>query len=450
MVSIFDLFSIGIGPSSSHTVGPMRAARRFALLLEERGDLKKTERVDVTLYGSLALTGRGHGTLGAIMMGLMGETPESVDPALVEPKTQEIEKTGYMALLGKQRIPFTLDNIVLNRKEVLPYHSNGMRYQAFDQQGHLLFENIQYSVGGGFIEDENEFKTDAPIDTTPWPYPFLNAVQLLALCEKEQMTIAQLMMKNECYLRSEADVRAGILKIWGVMSDSIERGMVAPTRPLPGGLNIPRRARQLLERMKASGKPTDMDWLSVYAIAVNEENASGKRIVTAPTNGAAGIIPAVLKYYVTHHESSEEIIIDYLLTSVAIGSLYKRNASISAAEVGCQGEVGVACSMAAAGLTAIMKGSLYQIENAAEMGMEHHLGLTCDPIAGLVQIPCIERNAMGAVQAVNCARLAVMGDGIHFVSLDQVIQTMMNTGRDLSVKYKETSTGGLAVTQPAC
>lgn len=450
MVSIFDLFSIGIGPSSSHTVGPMRAARRFAVQLEREGHLAETARVLVTLYGSLALTGRGHGTLGAIMMGLMGETPEGVDPASIEDKIHTIQSTSTLSLLSKHKVPFTLEDIVLNRQEVLPYHSNGMRYQAFDKNNQVISESVQYSVGGGFIEEEQSLKMHAPVDDTPWPYPFLNAAQLLAICEKEQMTIAELMMKNECYLRPEPEVRARVLKIWDVMNDSIERGMVAETRPLPGGLNIPRRARQLLERMKATGKPTDMDWLSVYAIAVNEENASGKRIVTAPTNGAAGIIPAVLKYYLTSHATSEDIIIDYLLTAVAIGSLYKRNASISAAEVGCQGEVGVACSMAAAGLTAVMGGTLYQIENAAEMGMEHHLGLTCDPIAGLVQIPCIERNAMGSVQAVNCARLAVMGDGIHFVSLDQVIQTMLDTGRDLSAKYKETSTGGLAVTQPAC
>lgn len=456
MISVFDMFSIGVGPSSSHTVGPMRAACAFVQALKAKGVLDQTMRLNAHLYGSLALTGKGHGTDNAVIMGLMGELPQTVDPEHIAKHMNEVQESHSLNLLGEHRIHFDMKTDMLwHKQEVLPYHSNGMCFKAFNAQGQCLHESIQYSIGGGFIVDNEQLQEhEDPLDFD-CPYPFNSAAELLALCHKHHLTIAQLMFDNECSLRSEAEVREGLLNIWSVMDTSIDRGCQRENGVLPGGLNITLRAPKLYAKLKQrhteTGVAKDMDWLSLFAIAVNEENAAGKRIVTAPTNGAAGIIPAVLKYFkMFYKEVTEQHIMDYLLTAAAIGILYKKNASISAAEVGCQGEVGVACSMAAGALAAIMGADVAQIENAAEMGMEHHLGLTCDPIGGLVQIPCIERNAMGSVQAVNSARLAILGDGQHHVSLDQVIKTMFETGRDMSAKYKETSLGGLAVNQPAC
>jgi L-serine dehydratase len=387
----------------------------------------------------------------------MGEKPETVDTETATSRVDAIYQNKILNLLGKKQIDFDPNtDLIWHKSESLPFHSNGMIFKAFDEANLLLAEQALYSIGGGFIVSEKEMSEDTrPQDPHVFPYPYRNAVELMELCETNQLSIPQIMMANECVLRSEQDVRKGILHLWQVMDESIERGCRRERDVLPGGLKVRRRApglyQQLQEKLSKNEHTNDMDWLSVFAISVNEENAACKRIVTAPTNGAAGIIPAVLKYHLHFNpQLGDEAIIDYLLTCAAIGFLYKTNASISAAEVGCQGEVGVACSMAAAGLAALMGGTVPQIENAAEMGMEHHLGLTCDPIAGLVQIPCIERNAMGAVQAVNAARLALMGDGIHHVSLDKVVQTMFATGKDMSHIYKETALGGLAVNIPAC
>jgi L-serine dehydratase len=453
MISIFELFSIGMGPSSSHTVGPMRAAYRYVSGL----DLTQVKRLEINLYGSLALTGWGHGTHTAVLLGAMGEMPETVDPEGVTEKIDAVYQDKQIQLMGVHRIHFDpTTDLLWHKDKFLPFHSNGMEFRAYDAADRLISALKLYSIGGGFIVSEEEMAKDSRIqDPHEFPYPYSDAASLMALCKQHNLTIPQVMMANECVWRSEDEVRAGILRLWQVMDESIERGCRREVDYLPGGLKIRRRAPSLFiklqEKIAKKEHTNDMDWLSVFAIAVNEENAACKRIVTAPTNGAAGIIPAVLKYYkVFNPDLSDNGIIDYLLTCAAIGFLYKTNASISAAEVGCQGEVGVACSMAAAGLAALMGGTVPQIENAAEMGMEHHLGLTCDPIGGLVQIPCIERNAMGAVQAVNAARLALMGDGTHYVSLDKVVQTMFATGRDMSHIYKETALGGLAVNQPAC
>lgn len=454
MISIFDLFSIGIGPSSSHTVGPMRAAHRFVQSLKP--GLDKVSKVEAHLYGSLALTGFGHGTHTAVLLGLMGELPESVDPETATDKVDAVYADKKISLDHTHTINFDPQDCILWHKDImLDFHSNGVTFKAFDVDNKLIKEMTLYSVGGGFIVSENEEQYEEDVVSRSFPYPFETAAELATLCLKHDKTIAEIAMANECVWRDEADVRAGVLNIWSVMDDSIHRGCNRPDKLLPGGLNVRRRAATLYQKLQekfAKGENiNDMDWLSVYAIAINEENAACKRIVTAPTNGAAGIIPAVLKYHLEVNQIKDEnIIVDYLLTAAVIGYLYKHNASISAAEVGCQGEVGVACSMAAAGLAAIMGGNVAQVHNAAEMGMEHSLGLTCDPIGGLVQIPCIERNAMGSVQAVNSARLALLGDGEHFVSLDKVIQTMFATGRDMSHHYKETALGGLAVNQPAC
>ena len=457
-ISIFDLFTIGIGPSSSHTVGPMRAARRFVQNLEAEGTLALTRRVKVELYGSLALTGKGHGTDRAVLIGLEGESPEGVDPAWMPARVSEIRKIHLIRLLGSQEIPFDeKTDLLFNRRDLLPLHSNGMRFTAFDAAGEPIEERVYYSIGGGFVVTEGTAGEDRLVeDTTPVPYPFVSGEHLLDLCETTGKDIWQLMLENETVWRPEADIRAGLLKIWEAMKACVERGC-QQEGVLPGGLKVPRRAPQLFREL--TSKPEDalkdpltvLDWVNLYALAVNEENAAGGRVVTAPTNGAAGIVPAVLHYYRKFTPgASEEGVIRFLLTAAAIGILYKENASISGAEVGCQGEVGVACSMAAAGLVAALGGTNPQAENAAEIGMEHNLGLTCDPVGGLVQIPCIERNAMGSVKAINASRIALRGNGSHKVSLDRVIKTMRETGADMKTKYKETSRGGLAINVIEC
>jgi len=450
-ISIFDIFSIGIGPSSSHTVGPMRAAKLFLESLNDK--LKHVHRLEVMLYGSLAFTGKGHGTDTAILMGLLGEDPETIDPNRVTEKVDHIAKTHTLNLLGKKNIPFHIDeNIIFNYVDKIDYHSNAMRFSVFDESNQNITTDYYFSIGGGFITKEGEEPEPQLIDL---PYPFNSAAKLLAQCEQNQLTIAQLMLENEKIWRDEATIRKELLTIANVMEACINRGCKTQGE-LPGRLNVRRRAPKLYEQLKKRGKRTGvtsatMRWLDVFAMAVNEENAAGGRIVTAPTNGAAGIIPAVLNYYKYFiKDSNEDGVVDFLLTAGAIGILYKKNASISGAEMGCQGEVGVACSMAAGALAAVLGGSIWQIENAAEIGMEHNLGLTCDPVAGLVQIPCIERNAMGAVKAVNAAQLALAEDGKHKVTLDMVINTMYEIGKNMNSMYKETSKGGLAVNVPEC
>jgi L-serine dehydratase len=458
-VSVFDLFKIGIGPSSSHTVGPMRAAARFATRwLDEPGHLDRVARVRVELYGSLAHTGRGHGTDKAVMLGLEGEWPDRIDPDTIDARLARIRAEGTVRLLGRHPVAFNeKSDLVFNKREKLPYHTNGMRFTAFDAHGQLLATRDYYSVGGGFVVNQDEAARDRIVaDTTPLPWPFRTGEELLARCQESGLDIAGVMLANETVWRPEAEVRAGLLEIWRAMQACVARG-IRSSGVLPGGLKVTRRApsmaQELTSRPEAALRDplTILDWVNLYALAVNEENAAGGRVVTAPTNGAAGIIPAVLHYYDRFIPgANEDGVIRFLLTAGAIGILYKENASISGAEVGCQGEVGVACSMAAAGLTAALGGSPRQVENAAEIGMEHNLGLTCDPIGGLVQIPCIERNAMGAVKAINAQRMAMRGDGTHKVSLDKVIKTMRETGRDMQDKYKETSRGGLAVNVIEC
>jgi L-serine dehydratase len=458
-VSVFDLFKIGIGPSSSHTVGPMRAAARFAeRWLEEKGVLARVTRVRAELYGSLAMTGRGHGTDKAVLLGLEGQHPDTVDPDQIPATLERIRKTQRLRVLGKHEIEFEEKrDLVFNKRQKLPFHTNGMRFSAYDADGNELASRDYYSVGGGFVVNTDEAAEDRIVaDTTEQPYAFTTGDQMLALCKQHHLTIAQLMMANETVWRPEAETRAGLLTIWRAMQDCVARGLRSPGT-LPGGLHVARRAPAMAEELRNQPEAalrdplTILDWVNLYALAVNEENAAGGRVVTAPTNGAAGIVPAVLHYYRRFEPGADdEGIIRFLLTAGAVGMLYKQNASISGAEMGCQGEVGVACSMAAAGLVSALNGSNEQIENAAEIGMEHNLGLTCDPVAGLVQIPCIERNAMGSVKAINAARLAMRGDGSHKVSLDQVIATMRQTGLDMSTIYKETSQGGLAVNVPEC
>ncbi|HET8898687.1 MAG TPA: L-serine ammonia-lyase [Rhodanobacteraceae bacterium] len=458
-VSVFDIFKIGIGPSSSHTVGPMRAAARFAShWLEEKGQLAVVARVGCELYGSLALTGRGHGTDKAVLLGLEGEWPDRVDPDAIPAALERIRSSKRLQLLGKREIDFDEKrDLIFNKRQKLPYHVNGMRFSAWDAAGNLLATRDYYSVGGGFVVNPDEAAENRIVaDTTPQPYPFSSGDELLALCEKHGMSIATLMRENEKVWRNEAEIRSGLLDIWHAMQGCVARGLRSPGT-LPGGLHVKRRAPTLAEELRdrpeaALRDPlTILDWVNLYALAVNEENAAGGRVVTAPTNGAAGIVPAVLHYYERFCPKSDENgVLDFLLTAGAIGILYKENASISGAEVGCQGEVGVACSMAAGGLTAALGGSVEQVEMAAEIGMEHNLGLTCDPIGGLVQIPCIERNAMGSVKAINASRMALKSDGKHRVSLDKVIKTMRETGRDMKDKYKETSRGGLAVNVIEC
>jgi L-serine dehydratase len=455
-VSVFDLFKIGIGPSSSHTVGPMRAAGMFARLLAADGLLPDVARVRAELFGSLGATGYGHGSVPAVVLGLSGEQPETVDPAAAGPLVAATRETGVLRLLGMQAVPFSVDDdIVLHRRKRLDFHSNGMRFAALDAGGAELTARTYYSVGGGFVLGEDEAGRPAVVaDTTPVPYPFASAAELLAHTHRTGLPVSGIMLANELVWRDKAAVEAGLLRIWGVMQECVDRGCAAEG-VLPGGLKVRRRARALRETLEQTSDTTDplqaMDWVTVYALAVNEENASGGRVVTAPTNGAAGIIPAVLHYYTRFVPGADSAgVIRFLLTAGAIGVLFKENASISGAEVGCQGEVGSACSMAAGGLAEVLGGSPEHVENAAEIGVEHNLGLTCDPVGGLVQIPCIERNAIGAVKAITAARMAVRGDGRHTVSLDKAIKTMRETGADMKIKYKETARGGLAVNVIEC
>jgi len=455
-VSIFDLFKIGIGPSSSHTVGPMKAACTFARRLEENGLLDSVARVQATLFGSLAHTGRGHGTDKAVMLGLEGELPDRIDPDDIEKRLADIREAASIRLNGTHPIDFEEKaDLKFNKRERLPHHSNGMRFEAFGANGETLLQREYYSVGGGFVVNHDEAAQDRIVkDTTDRPYPFSSGDELLALCSEHNLTIADIMMANEQVWRGEDEIRAGLMKIWDAMETCMERGF-RQGGVLPGGLKVQRRAPRLYQALTAQADQDDplstLDWVNLFALAVNEENAAGGRVVTAPTNGAAGIIPAVIQYYRRFvRGADDEGTIEFLLTAAAIGILYIENASISGAEVGCQGEVGVACSMAAGGLTAAMGGTMMQVENAAEIGMEHNLGLTCDPVGGLVQIPCIERNAMGAVKAINAQRMAFRGDGKHRVSLDKVIKTMRETGADMKSHYKETSRGGLAVNVIEC
>lgn len=461
-VSAFDLFKIGIGPSSSHTVGPMRAARLFAARLANEDLLSRTARVRVELFGSLGATGKGHGTDKAVLLGLCGHEPDTVDVEQIPQWLQDIRGSGRLALLGQHAVTFDEKrDLAFNRRETLPLHANGMRFVAFDAANIELLDKIYYSVGGGFVvssevaDDDASQKRIAP-DTTILPFPFHSGDELLAQCSTEGVSIAQIMRRNERHWRADEEIDAGLLRIWKVMQECVQRGCTT-SGVLPGGYKVKRRAPELYRQLSADPQAPlrdqliVLDWVNLFALAVNEENAAGGRVVTAPTNGAAGIIPAVLHYYARFAPGANERgIIDFLLTAAAIGILYKENASISGAEVGCQGEVGVACSMAAGALCAVLGGTPRQAENAAEIGMEHHLGLTCDPVGGLVQIPCIERNAIAAVKAINAARMALRGDGTHYVSLDKVIKTMRETGADMKTKYKETSRGGLAVNVIEC
>jgi L-serine dehydratase len=454
-VSVFDLFKIGIGPSSSHTVGPMHAAARFARTLDREGALEATKRLKLELFGSLGHTGRGHGTDRAVLMGLEGHEPETVDPDAIQERCDEIAADRAVRLLGRHAVALDLRrDLVFHKRQTLPYHTNGMRFQAVDDAGRIVLKREYYSVGGGFVVNPDEAAADRIVaDETSLPYPFTTGDELVGLCHRHELRIGELMMANECAWRSDDEVRAGLMRIWEAMADCVRRG-IERDGVLPGGLRVERRAPRLARRLDQRAEREDLDsldWIDLWALAVNEENAAGGRVVTAPTNGAAGIIPAVLHYYRRFVASASEAgVVEFLLTAGAIGILYKENASISGAEVGCQGEVGVACSMAAAGLTAALAGTMEMVENAAEIGMEHNLGLTCDPVGGLVQIPCIERNAMGAVKAVNASRMAMAGEGRHHVSLDRVIKTMRDTGRDMKTKYKETSRGGLAVNVIEC
>ena len=458
-VSVFDLFKIGIGPSSSHTVGPMRAAARFVTKwLVEAGELERTARVRAEVFGSLALTGRGHGTDKAVLMGLEGHQPNLIDPDLIPAALERIRGTKTLRLGGTHAIAFDeKHDLVMNKRQKLPFHTNGMRFTAFDATGAQLATRDYYSVGGGFVVNQDEAAEDRIVaDTTELPHPYHSGDELLRRCADTGMSIARLMYANEQAWRSGEDICAGLREIWRAMQSCLARGIRA-AGTLPGGLHVARRApslhAELSSRPEAAMRDplTVLDWVNLYALAVNEENAAGGRVVTAPTNGAAGIIPAVLHYYDRFIPgANEQGVFDFLLTAAAIGILYKENASISGAEVGCQGEVGVACSMAAAGLAEVRGGTPAQVENAAEIGMEHNLGLTCDPVGGLVQIPCIERNALASVKAINAARMALHGDGTHHVSLDQVIKTMRETGADMQTKYKETARGGLAVNIVEC
>ncbi len=451
--SIFDLFKIGIGPSSSHTVGPMRAARQFVVGLRDAGLLPQTTRVLAELYGSLALTGIGHATDRAVLLGVSGEKPEEVDPEHIPLIIERIRSNHAIRLLDEREIPFeTADDLLFHTDQILPGHPNGMQFTAFDSNGRILRRETYYSIGGGFIVKEGE-KASASGESLPVPHPFSNGAELLQHAEEKGLPIWRLMLENESALRPEAEVRARIEKIWSVMNDCIERGLRTPGI-LPGGLRVRRRAPGLFRKIQSQGANDPllaMDWVNVFAMAVNEENAAGGRVVTAPTNGAAGLVPAVARYYRQFvPEASDEGLVRFFLTAGAIGILYKENASISGAEVGCQGEVGVACSMAAAALVGALGGTNAEVEHAAEIGMEHHLGMTCDPIGGLVQIPCIERNAIGAVKAINACRMAMQESGGHVVSLDQVIRTMYQTGLDMQSRYKETALAGLAVNVKDC
>ncbi|BDC87026.1 L-serine ammonia-lyase [Aeromonas caviae] len=460
MISVFDMFSIGIGPSSSHTVGPMRAACAFIQTLKANALLSRTGRVVVECYGSLGQTGKGHGTGKAIILGLAGFEPESVDIEAIPAFLAQVEQTQTLCLGGEQPSEFPrIGAILFNRRKTLPAHSNGMTLRAYEGDT-LVFEQTYYSIGGGFIIEESHFanarEEAARFDAAhPIPYPFESGAELLAQCQESGLSISGLMLANEKVFRSKAEIKAGLRKIWQAMQGCVERGCKSEG-VLPGGLKVKRRApalyRQLCGETNFNKDPLMvMEWVDLFALAVNEENAAGGRVVTAPTNGAAGIIPAVLHYYDRFvRKVDDELLMQYFLTAAAIGILYKKNASLSGAEVGCQGEVGVACSMAAGALAELLGASPAIVENAAEIGMEHNLGLTCDPVGGLVQVPCIERNAMGAVKAINAARLALRGTGEHKVSLDKVIRTMWETGNDMKTKYKETARGGLAVNITEC
>ncbi|MFD4257428.1 L-serine ammonia-lyase [Streptomyces sp. NPDC058534] len=453
-ISVFDLFSIGIGPSSSHTVGPMRAARMFASRLRNEELLDSVASVRAELYGSLGATGHGHGTPKAVLLGLEGDSPRTVDVETADDRVETIRSSGRIRLLGEHEIAFSYDDdMVLHRRETLPYHANGMTLWAYDAQGAEVLTKTYYSVGGGFVVDEDAVGADRIVlDDTVLKYPFRTGDELLRLAQDTGLSISALMLENERAWRDEDEIREGLLEIWRVMRACVDRGM-SREGILPGGLKVRRRAANTARKLRSEGDPKAlaMEWITLYAMAVNEENAAGGRVVTAPTNGAAGIIPAVLHYYVNFVPGADEDgVVRFLLAAGAIGMLFKENASISGAEVGCQGEVGSACSMAAGALAEVLGGSPEQVENAAEIGMEHNLGLTCDPVGGLVQIPCIERNGMAAVKAVTAARMAMRGDGSHKVSLDKVIKTMKDTGADMSVKYKETARGGLAVNIIEC
>ncbi|MER5387485.1 L-serine ammonia-lyase [Saccharopolyspora sp. NPDC002686] len=455
-ISVFDLFKVGIGPSSSHTVGPMRAAHLFATRLRESGMLDRATRVRCELFGSLGATGHGHGSVKAVVLGLAGEQPHLVDPVAADPAVQRVREERRIELGGKHEIAFSVDDdVVLHRRKRLDFHSNGMVFAAFGADGSELDRREYYSVGGGFVLDEDE--TGRPVlveDQTPVRYAFTTGDELLALTKVTGLGISDIMLANELSWRSEEEIRAGLLHIWSVMRECVDRG-THTEGTLPGGLKVRRRAAKLLAQLEVNGNEADplhaMEWVMLFALAVNEENAAGGRVVTAPTNGAAGIVPAVLHYGQKFlPEFDDDDVVRFLLTAGAIGVLFKENASISGAEVGCQGEVGSACSMAAAGLAEIIGGTPEQVENAAEIGIEHNLGLTCDPVGGLVQIPCIERNAVASVKAITAARMAVRGDGAHHVSLDKAIKTMRETGADMKDKYKETARGGLALNIVEC
>jgi L-serine dehydratase len=458
MISAFDLYKVGIGPSSSHTVGPMRAANLFVGRLAGEGLLDGTTRVRAEMFGSLGVTGHGHGTVKAVILGLEGERPDLVDPAAAEPRVEAVRADEVLRLGGKHPIRFSMDDdLVLHRRKRLPFHTNGMRFTARDADGNVRMTREYYSVGGGFVLDEDEVERSELIADDrqrPVPCPFSSGDELLRRTREAGLRISDLMLANELTRRSEEEIRSGLLHIWSVMQECVNRG-IQGTGVLPGGLNVRRRAGALRQVLETADDSTDplraIEWVTLYALAVNEENAAGGRVVTAPTNGAAGIVPAVLHYYRDFVDSfSKDGVVRFLLTAAAVGILFKKNASISGAEVGCQGEVGSACSMAAAGLAEVLGGTPDQVENAAEIGIEHNLGLTCDPIGGLVQIPCIERNAVGSIKAITAARMAVRGDGEQFVSLDKAIKTMRDTGADMKDKYKETARGGLAVNVIEC
>lgn len=457
MISVFDIYKVGIGPSSSHTVGPMRAAKEFLQDAAQQLDLSQATGIKVELFGSLGQTGKGHGTGKAVILGLAGEDPETVDTTQVDSFLADTEKSQKLKLLGEHEIKFPREGaITFHRRKTMPRHANAMELKLF-KGDELLYKDLYYSIGGGFIVRDTDFDDtlEEAIEqsTKPIPYPFDSAAELLEQCNEHGLRISSLMLANEKVFRSEKEIRERLMHIWKTMDECIDRG-IKTEGILPGGLKVRRRAPGLYQRLKneKSADPMQtMDWVDLFALAVNEENAAGGRVVTAPTNGAAGIIPAVMKYadkFISPLD--EETVVRFLLTSAAIGILYKKNASISGAEVGCQGEVGVACSMAAGALAELMGGNASNVENAAEIGMEHNLGLTCDPVGGLVQVPCIERNAMGAVKAINAARLALRGSGDHKVSLDKVIKTMWDTGNDMKTKYKETARGGLAVNIIEC
>ena len=456
-LSALDMFSVGIGPSSSHTVGPMRAAGQFTDGLRRDGLLDDVQRVQAELFGSLGATGHGHGSDKAVILGLQGNRPETVDTDTADQQVADASSAGRLVLPGGRSVAFSRsDDVTMHRRRSLPAHPNGMIFRAFGSGGAVLRESTYYSVGGGFVVDEHAVGVDKiKEDDTPVRYPFTTGAQLLEICAREGLRVSDVMLANELSWRTEEQLRAELLHIWAVMKECVHNGCTRTEKLLPGGLRVPRRAPKLLADLEANPDDTDpiraMDWVNLYALAVNEENASGGRIVTAPTNGAAGIVPAVLHYYDRFIPGADDDgVVRFLLTAAAIGILFKENASISGAEVGCQGEVGSACAMAAGGLCEVMGGTPAQVENAAEIGIEHNLGLTCDPVGGLVQIPCIERNAMASNKAINAARIAIRGDGSHKVSLDKAIKTMRETGADMKIKYKETSRGGLAVNVIEC